>query len=128
MAKKPMKAAGVSGVGGNDRRTKRSPLAPTSANAAPSGGFDDASSRVVKGTLRQKYGAGVGGSDAALGMKAEPTRTSTTASSAQFRVTTKLPGPVDPSAQKTLANGRTLPSVMGTKQRANFDVETGSLY
>lgn len=134
MATKPMKAPGVKGKGGNDRRaagTQRSPLAPTNGvtGNAPSGmPLDDANVREVqKGTLRPRAGAGVGGSDAALGQVGQRARRATTAG-AQFRITTGLPAPQSPEARATQANGRVVPAVMGSKQRANFDAQRGILY
>lgn len=129
MAKKPMQAPGVRGKGGNDRRagaTLRSPLAPTNGQTAPSGTDDFSAREVQRGTLRPKQG-GVGGSDAALGMRTMPTRKATTAG-AQFRVSTGLPGPQSPEARATQANGRIVPAVMGSKQRQNFDMQRGILY
>lgn len=128
MATKPAKASGVRGKGGNSRRvagTLKSPLAPT--GAGPSGGVDDVSVAAVrKGTLRPKQG-GIGGSDAALGSVGKRIPKATTAG-AQFRVTMKLPGAVAPEARPTLANGRTVPPVMGSKQRRNFDAQSSVLY
>lgn len=128
MAKKPMKAPGVSG--GNTRgTTKRSPLAP----AAQSGRqgqflpFEDMSSQVMVGELRARGTGGVGGSDAANGLKGAQGRTATNAS-AQFRVTGFRPAPIPQEARPTLANGRTVPPVMGSKQRRNFDLQRGVLY
>lgn len=110
MGKRQMKTPGAPAA----TRTKRSPLAPTNGGSAPSGlSFDDASSKIVKGTLRKKHG--VANNDAALGSKGVRGRTATNAS-AQFRITSKLPGPQSPEASKTLANSRVMPSVMGQKQ------------
>lgn len=118
MAKKPQKTPGAPGASrGSSGGTKRSPLAPTSTSAPVRMSVDDASSHVVKGTLRQKGGAGVGGpaSEAAMGSMGVRGRSVTNAS-AQFRITTGLPGPTSPEASKNLANSRVLPSVMGGKQ------------
>lgn len=114
MAKKPMKTPNAPGASrGSSGGGKRSPLAPTSTSAPVRMAVDDASSHVVKGTLRKKHG--VADNDGALGTKGVRGRTATNAS-AQFRITTGLPGPTSPEAAKTLANSRTMPSVMGGKQ------------
>lgn len=114
MAKKPMKTPGAPGASrGSSGGGKRSPLAPTSTTAPVRMSVDDASSKVVKGTLRKRHSTPDG--DAALGTKGTRTRTATNAS-AQFRITSQLPGPTSPEASQTLANGRMMPSVMGSKQ------------
>lgn len=116
MATKPLKNPGVTGGNRTSRSTLRSPLAPT--GGGPSGmAIDDANLGEMRGTLRPRGGAGVGGpaSEAAMGGMAARGRTATNAS-AQFRITSKLPGAQSPEAQKTLANGRIIPSVMGSKQ------------
>lgn len=124
MAKKPMKTPGAPAAS----RTRRSPLAPTDQSPQPSGlPFDDASSRIMKGQLRQRAGAGVGASDAAIGAKGRVTPRQTSAG-AQYRITTGLPAPQSPEARATQANGRIVPAVMGSKQRANFDAQQGVLY
>lgn len=119
MAKKPMSAPGVTG----GERTKRSPIAPL--GQGPSGTpTDDFSVREVqKGALRPR-GTAVGGSDEALGVKGVRDRSATNAS-AQFRITSKMPGPTSPEASATLANGRVMPSVLGSKQ--NF-IRGGATY
>lgn len=116
MATKPLKNPGVTGGNRKSRSTMKSPLAPT--GGGPSGmAIDDANLGELRGTLRPRAGAGVGGpaSEAAAGVGGSRGRTATNAS-AQFRITSKLPGPTVPEAQKTLANARTVPSVMGGKQ------------
>lgn len=114
MGKKAMKTPNAPAASrGSSGGTKRSPLGPVGTGAPVRMSVDDASSKVVKGTLRKKHA--VGDNDAALGTKGTRTRTATNAS-AQFRVTTKLPGPQSPPAQTTLANARPMPSVMGSKQ------------
>lgn len=114
MGKSAMKTPGAPGASrGSNGGTKRSPLAPTSTSSPVRMSVDDASSKVVKGTLRKKHT--VADNDAALGSKGTRKRTATNAS-AQFRITSSLPGPQSPEAQKTLANGRTMPAVMGSKQ------------
>lgn len=124
MAKKQMNTPGTPAAA----RTRRSPLAPTNGQTAPSGlPFDDASVREVKkGVLRSKP-QGIGGSDAALGVRTHPRQKATTAG-AQYRITGFKPAPEVPEARSTLANGRTVPAVMGSKQRQNFDVQRGVLY
>lgn len=125
MAKKPMKAPGATG-GSMKSTTKRSPLAPTNLGRAASFmPVDDASSQVMVGELRKRGGAS-GGSDAALGMKGTQGRTATNAS-AQFRVSSFHPAPIPAEARPTLANGRPVPAVMGSKQRTNFDLQRGVL-
>ncbi len=116
MAKRPMRTPGAPAASrGSAGGTKRSPLAPINGASQPSGSplVDDASSKVLKGTLRPRHQTPDG--DGALGTKASRTRTATNAS-AQFRITSKLPGPTSPEAAKTLANGPLLPAVMGSKQ------------
>jgi hypothetical protein len=128
MASKPMKAAGVSGKGGNDRRaagTRRSPLAP-SGTGTPR--VDDVRvAEVRKGSLRPRVVGTSGGSDAALGMRTHRSQKATTAG-AQFRVSGFRPGPMPEQARPTQANGRTVPPVMGSKQRVSFDTQRGVLY
>lgn len=114
MATKPMKTPGAPGASRNPGGGKRSPLAPTNGASQPSGtAFDDASAKVVKGTLRKRHQTA--DNDAALGTKGTRARSATNAS-AQFRITSKLPGPQSPEASKTLANSRIMPAVMGQKQ------------
>lgn len=124
MAKKQMKTPGAPAAA----RTRRSPLAPTNGQTAPSGlPFDDASvAQVERGVLRAKP-QGIGGSDAALGQVGHRAPKATTAG-AQYRITGFHPAPEVPEARPTLANGRTVPAVMGSKQRQNFDVQRGVLY
>ena len=110
MASKQMSTPGAPAAS----RTKRSPLAPNGKGPV-NVGFDDASAKVVKGTMRPRGPSGVGGSDAALGRKGTVTRTSTNAS-AQFRITAKMPGGTEPEAAKNLANCPIMPAVMGQKQ------------
>jgi hypothetical protein len=108
--------------------TKRSPLAPA-AQLGRQGqfmSFDDASSQVMVGELRARGTGGVGGSDAANGLKGAQGRTATNAS-AQFRITGFHPAPPPQEARATLANGRTMSPVMGTQQRGNFDAQRGVL-
>lgn len=124
MATKPMKTPGTPG----GSMTKRSPLAPVEGQVKGTGmRVDDASAKIVKGVLRSR-GPAVGGTDSALGVKGNRSRTATTANSAQHRVTAALPGPSLPEARATQANGRIVPAVMGSKQRRNFDMQTGVLY
>lgn len=115
MAQKALKAAGVSGKGGNQRR---SPLAPTGGGQSGLP-LDEVSTKEMRGALRPRGGTADG--DAALGTKGARGRTATTAMSAQHRITATLPGPSVPEAQKTLANGRLMSPVMGTRQLANFN-------
>lgn len=111
MSKKAMKTPGAPAASRGS--TKRSPLGPTSTSSPVRMSVDDASAHVVKGTLRRRGGAA--DNDAALGTKGVRGRSATNAS-AQFRITSKLPGPTSPEAAQTLANGRMLPSVMGQRQ------------
>jgi len=124
MAKKMMSTPGAPAAAS----TRRSPLAPTNGQTAPSGMVDDFSAREVQvGTSRPRGVAGLGGSDGALGQVGTRQRKATTAG-AQFRITAGMPGPESPEARATQANGRVVPAVMGSKQRQNFELQRGALY
>lgn len=119
MAKKPMKTPGAPGAA----MTKRSPLGPTSGNGDQGMKVDDASAKDVFAAGLRPTKRAASGNDSALGQKGTRARAATDARSAQHRVTAALPGPVSPEARATQANGKILPSIMGSKQRGNFDAD-----
>lgn len=116
MARKPMKTPGAPGAAMKST-TKRSPLGPNGKGGSGLLPVDDASAKdVYAGGLRPKKG--VSDNDSALGVKGVRGRTQTNAS-AQFRITAKRSPLQEGPYPGTLAAGRILPSVMGSKQ--NFD-------
>ena len=118
MAKRPMKTPNAPGAA-----MKVSPLAPLLGQVKGTGmQVDDVSATAIgKGSLRPaRAGSASGLGDArALGTKRPQGRTSTNAS-AQFRITATRTPASEPTYTGTLAAGRILPSIMGSKQLTNF--------
>lgn len=108
MGKKAMKTPGAPGA-------KHSPIAPLPSDKPGYGmPVDDASAKdVYAGGLRPRHLTADG--DSALGLNRHRSRTATTAS-AQFRITASRTPFSQPEYPGTLAAGRVLPSVMGSRQ------------
>jgi hypothetical protein len=115
MAKRPMKAPGTTG----GSMTKHSPLGPVVGQVKGTGmKVDDASATDIgKGVLRPaRAGSATGAGDAAaLGVKGTRGRTATNAG-AQFRITAKRTPASEGPYPGTLAAGKILPAVMGSRQ------------
>ena len=115
MAKKPMKTPGAPGASVRTSKT----LAPQMGQVKGTGmRVDDASATDIgKGVLRPaRQGSASGLGDAtALGTKGTRGRTATNAS-AQFRITATRNPAAQPEYPGTLAAGRILPAVMGSRQ------------
>lgn len=116
MAKKPMKTPGAPGAGMATTSKRSFGRQTMGASATTMPPVDDASARdIANASLRAKPGSGKGGGIGGEGSATHRSRTATNAS-AQFRVSVSHRAPQPETAPGTTANGRLLPSVMGSKQ------------
>lgn len=119
MAKKKMSTPGAPAASRGSRERK-SPLAPT-GGGGPGLPLDDASFPEFAGKLRPRDPGAAADNDSALGQKGVRGRTATNAS-AQFRITVSHRAPQPQQYPGTLAGGKIVPPVMGSKQLTNFDL------
>lgn len=125
MAKKKMSTPGAPAASRKGRE-RTSPLAPT-GGGGPGLPLEDWHASGFAGQLRPRDPGAAGDNDSALGQKGTRSRTATTAG-AQFRITVSHKAPQPQQYPGTLAGGKIVPPVMGSKQMTNFDLARQASY